>query len=446
MKRWIGVLICLFCLNILNAKTITDYKLTPDDFFLSQTLPPLNHQESEFELNRADFINFSPNVEINSDIAGNQFHPSTVYDAQRQIWHAVWWFRNGNGTVNQIYYSKSTDEGGTWSVNERVDNSPIGAEYPCITLDGQGRPVVAWADYRNGGKDIYVSTLTAGSWSSAVKINYGRTHVAHSPNLIFNSNLNLLVAAWTNGAGLSDIYTSTSADAVIWAFHKRANDNLGYMPMASDPRMTVDQGGNIYLVFTGWGGHASSGRFPDVYFTKSTDGGKTWMSPQVRMNIRTDFYQQDPDIAVDNDGNLYAVWEDNWEYFVMLRICLAKSTDGGLNWTNQNVDDGPLGFSSRMYPRIILNDSRLDVAWGLDDRNGSQDVYFTSSYDSAGHWSANQRINDEQYNFINGKIALVGNQGDIYCIWHEYHGNNDVLYNLILSKGVLQYFPPKSTY
>ena len=325
MKILVSFLACFFCIFSTRAENIIDYELTTDNLPYTENFAPEKSYLSEHAMD------FSSSVVVNSDVIGYQIHPATVYDAERQIWHAAWWNRRSNKKVNQIYYAYSYDEGQTWSINERVDKSPLGAEYPCMVLNKKGRPVIAWADYRKGGRDIYASKRNDEGWTKPIRINDGLFHTAYKPSMTFYKGL--FVAVWTDERdGLPNIYTSTSTDGKHWTTNIRANDGLGYGPVTSNPRIIAGKNGTIYLVFNGWEGQAyGGGRFPDIYFTKSTDYGQSWMSPQVRVNIQTDYYQQDPDITVDAKGNLYVAWEDNWEDFFTIRIYFAKSEDGGIS-------------------------------------------------------------------------------------------------------------------
>lgn len=424
MKNLIAA--CFFFLIGLNITLAVDYKISPVDFKNSQRT--LVKSFSEYPM---DFLT---NIKVNSDTLGIQIWPAVAYDSERKIFHAVWYDNRNN--FYYIYYSYSTDEGKTWSLNERVNDSDS-AFFPCITLDDLGRPVVVWADCRNGGWDIYVSRREDNGWTEGIRINDDNIHQARNPNLFFKNGK--FYAAWSDNrnGSLTDVYFSSSNDLKNWSQNIRVNDDLGYEPVASDPQIAVGNDNIIYIVFNGWEGNVPGGRYPDCYFTKSTDGGQTWMSPQVRMNLQTAWYQQDPDIAVDDKGWLYAVWEDDAEEFFDFNIRFACSTDGGLNWTNKIIDDDS-NFGFRLYPMIIFNNGYLDAIWGYDNRNGRQDIYFTLSKNQGQDWSPNQIVNNNQ-SMVNGGVQMAGNNlGDVYCVWHEYHGDNNILYEIFSSKGRLK--------
>lgn len=426
MKRLIAFY--LFCLLGLNTALAVDHKISPADLKISPNAPAKFFGEYPMD--------FSANVKVNSDTLRMQIWSDIAYDPVQKVVHAIWW-DYGSGSCS-IYYARSTDEGQTWATNERVDDSNS-AMYPSITLDNNGRPAVAWADGRNGGGDIYVSIREDKGWTKSVMINDDREHKASMPDIFFKNGK--FYAAWTDGRDdgiFTDIYTSISINGKKWTKNIRANDNLGYDPVASDPEIQIGDDGVFYLVFNGWEGNVPGGRYPDAYFTKSTDAGQTWMSPQVRMNILDLWFQQDPHLAVDEQGWLYAVWEDDAEDFWDFNIRFARSTDNGLHWINKIIDDDP-NVGNRMYPKIIFNNGYLNAIWGYDCRNGCQDIYFTLSKNQGEDWSSNQKVNNDEYNYVNGGVQIAGNeQGDVYCSWHEYHANNLISYEILSSKGTLK--------
>jgi Neuraminidase (sialidase) len=93
---------------------------------------------------------------------------------------AVYVLWNSNATPaapGRIYFSRSTDNGNTWSAKVDVSAAPAGAHhsFPAIAATGNGNVGISWMDARaaNGGLDrwnvYYRSSANGGStWSSEV--------------------------------------------------------------------------------------------------------------------------------------------------------------------------------------------------------------------------------------------------------------------------------------
>ena len=82
----------------------------------------------------------------------------------------------------------------------------------------------------------------------------------------------------------------------------------------------------------------------DVFFVKSTDKGRNW-SRRLRVNDdETNAFQFFPEMAIDPEGNLHAMWGDFRDdpQNVSYHIYYATSEDGGESWgLNSRVTDFP---------------------------------------------------------------------------------------------------------
>ncbi|CAN5673057.1 hypothetical protein BH24ACT2_BH24ACT2_11970 [soil metagenome] len=186
---------------------------------------------------------------------------------------------------------------------------------------------------------------------------------------------------------------------------------------------------------------------------KSTDGGQTWTASVFSPGAES---LDNPDVAVDpNNGNLYVVYssrgddtEDD-EPAQPSEVYFLASTDGGDTWSEPiNVtDDDPAGGADQYHPGISVADNgRIDMAWH-DFRNdpffvpgevgdmGSSvgqrywDVYYASSANAGGTWSANTRVTDTSIdgslgvtfsnNDIRGPLGIASSDNAAYVTWPD---------------------------
>ncbi len=98
---------------------------------------------------------FGTNARVNDASNDNQRKPSISVDANDNI-HVVWYdARSGN---NYVYYTKSTDAGGSFGTDDRVcgSNAVVSSmDPPVVAVNSDLDPCIAWADSRNGNDDIY---------------------------------------------------------------------------------------------------------------------------------------------------------------------------------------------------------------------------------------------------------------------------------------------------
>jgi len=114
-------------------------------------------------------VTWSSRVRINDDMVGNgadQFHPWISIDDVGQI-HAIFYDRRLDFNRNwafDLFYSRSTDEGQSWSTNERIttvssdpgDAALAGLIGEYIGLSAwKGEVQMAWTDTRNGNQDVF---------------------------------------------------------------------------------------------------------------------------------------------------------------------------------------------------------------------------------------------------------------------------------------------------
>lgn len=162
----------------------------------------------------------------------------------------------------------------------------------------------------------------------------------------------------------------------------------GGFRMDNFPRMAVDttlgaNRGNIYIV---WNDKRLG--TPKIFFTRSTDGGITWNTPNAVVN-ETDKDQLQPALAVDANGIIHLIWYDRRldPDNLMLDLYYTFSTDGGATFapsariTNVSfpviVGKDPAINATYMgdYIQVAPGAGNAFALWG-DNRSGDPDVYF----------------------------------------------------------------------
>jgi len=342
---------------------------------------------------------FEPNRLVNDDTGKTeQKRVAAVADPTGGV-YAVWQdYRNGDF---DLYFARSTDGGRTFSPNIRIDDAPAAAtqERPQLALGPNAEIVVVWHDDRRAYMDfdIYAAaSFDRGStFSSAVRVSDGPNNRRQlNPSVTVDLRGNVYVAWQDFRSGDGDIRMAR-ATLASFSFSEsvRVDDDLGSPATQAAPSVVASSLGVVYVAY-----HDNrSGEFNgDVYVARSTDGGKTF-GPSVRADDTgtATSSQGQTSLAIDSMGNLYLVWQDarnnvDFDYDVYF----SKSTDGGRTFSrNVRVDDAPRG-SSQNAPSIAVGAAgTLYVTWG-DERNVDSDIYFSYSVDGGARFSPSARVDD----------------------------------------------------
>lgn len=180
--------------------------------------------------------------------------------------------------------------------------------------------------------------------------------------------------------------------------------------------------GTIYVIYmdTGPGGD------PDIFLTKSLDGGFTW-TQRKRVNddpVGNGLDQFHPWACVDSTGILTVCFYDrrlysnNWKF----DLFLTQSFDGGETFTPNirvtTVSINPDSFRAGVIGEYIGLDSYAGIPFPLwtDTRNGNQDAYF-------GYY-VEQKISER--NNLNRKILFIFGNNYIRIYNRDNYGKIEI--------------------
>lgn len=131
------------------------------------------------------------------------------------ILYAAWLDLRAKGT--QLYGSRSTDAGLTWSPNVRIYSSPDGTIcqccHPALSIDKNGRIWVMWRNVLNGSRDLYIANSADGlRFGPAQKTGTGTWKIDACPmdggGFVIESGK--LISAWRRE---SDVFVSEDGRA-----------------------------------------------------------------------------------------------------------------------------------------------------------------------------------------------------------------------------------------
>ena len=157
------------------------------------------------------------------------------------------------------------------------------------------------------------------------------------------------------------------------------------------PRIAADANGHLHAVFEGY---LEGSKIPDVFYSESSDQGKTWTAPKDIST--TPGISTHPDIAVEKSGAIDVVWSDAGADVKSPDIFFTRSVDGGDSWSPITDISNTPGASTK--PAIAVGpDNSIHAVW-CDTSKGETnlDIYYTSSTDGGKTWAKNPLLPDKK--------------------------------------------------
>jgi hypothetical protein len=358
---------------------------------------------------------FGPNVAVHPADGSQHLWPDIVALPATGVLCAAW--MDDHTGAYKIYSAASADAGATWGSVSRVDDSAGSAMARFVSLAplADGTLAAVWEDVRAGGWNwnVYFArgTWDPGQtrflWSAAVRVNTtgGSTDAGSymHPSIAAGPGGRVCVAwtDWREGI-FFQVYSRTSTDnGATWGTEVRISDEIGYQPVAGDPCLLLDPlagggggAGDLLCVWNDWRGNVPGGRYPEVYFSRSTDGGATWMVPNVHVNDVVNYYQQVAKrvVAVTLSGRIAVGWYND-DLAGPAELRMSISTDRGATWgTSTTVNDPSTGAG---VPVHLIGGQGNDILAAWMGYAGNWNAYFRSSGDAGTTWGGVVRLDDD---------------------------------------------------
>jgi hypothetical protein len=283
--------------------------------------------------------------------------------------------------------ARSTDLGTTWTT-ALVEN----ARGKTGTATEANSPVVSVAVDTSGPQDVVYVAWRQGHPQQPTAVNNSMIGTSTDGGATFSAPVNLnkfSTTTFTAASGKS--YTATFSTP-----HVAAGDGMAWaVTSASYPT-------------------AAHGPTLPLYVGTSSDHGQTWT-----MNKVTPVGASEPVISWSPQGGPHGTVMLAYQYKLgqtegNTDIYYQRSTDGGKTWSPpaRLNDDDPSLQAYHLLPNMdIAPDGRIDVAW-LDFRNAqsfADDVYYTYSTDDGVTWAHNVRATDQTVNLNLG----INNNSDV---------------------------------
>jgi hypothetical protein len=264
--------------------------------------------------------------------------------------------------ATELRLSRSTDSGQTFlpSIKVNDDGQAVLHTFDAVHLGLDGAVHISWIDAREGKKEpgtfVARSTDQGRSVTKNLKVDENtcvccRTALATSPDgivyvawrKVFDGNVRETVVTRSTDGG------ETFSTPVIVG-----NDRWIYPACPHRPAsIAVDRLGRLYVVWYTEGADET----PAIYLAYSDDKGATF-SPKRQMNISKGTFPDHPQMAVDPDGRVVLIWEEQSP--VRRELVVSVSLDRGQTFSSPYKVNDKKGQT----PSLSINSSGLvALAW-----------------------------------------------------------------------------------
>ena len=263
---------------------------------------------------------------------------------------------------NDLRLSRSTDGGKTFQPSMLVndDQQVIGHSFDSIHVAPDGVVHMAWIDGREGKKEAGTFTTRSTDHGRTVERNLKvdentcvccRTSMTSGPD-------GTLYVAWRKilPGDLRETVVARSTDGgqtftapVIVGHDRWVFPGCPHRPAS----VGTDRQGRLYVVWYTEGADET----PSIYLAYSDDKGETF-SPKQKLNLSKGTFPDHPQMAVDSDGRLVIVWEEQSP--VRREVVMSVSLDRGQSFSlPQRIND-----KKGQTPSVSMNAQGLAaVAW-----------------------------------------------------------------------------------
>jgi hypothetical protein len=243
---------------------------------------------------------------------------------------------------------------------------------PRTQADGQGRVFVVWVDNREGRSEIYfrASENHGKNWGPEVNVSRGGSSATN--HQLLTDGRGRLYVLWTDTRyGFEDVFFARSEDAGRqWAEPQRLSHHAPGVAISTRPNMALGANGELYVAWQ----DRRNGR-EDIYFTLSADGGRTWLPQDLRLDTDDPGtgVSREPFVVTHPRGAVAVLWEDDRTGFE--QVLMNWSSDGGRSWLAREVrvDTLTAPHDRARKPRAAWDRAgRLHVVWEIWRGEGRQ--------------------------------------------------------------------------
>ena len=300
-----------------------------------------------------------------------------------------------------------------WQVAELIETDDAGDTYnPQIAIDGNGNAIVVWDQFDGIRYNIWANRYIPGfGWGAAQLIENDDVGYAFVPQISIDADGNA-IAVWHQWDGTRyNIRANRYIPGSGWGEAELIEtDDAGG---AFSPQIAIDTNGNAIAVWFQWDGTRKN-----IWANRYIPGSGWGTAELIETNDAGDAL--DPQIAIDNDGNAIAVW-NQWNG-TRKNIWTNRYASGSGWGTAELIETDDAGDASG--PQIAIDtDGNAITVWYQSD--GTRDNIWANRYIPGSGWGATELIDANNAGLAyNPQIAFDAN-GNAIAVWQQSDGTRN---------------------
>jgi len=286
-----------------------------------------------------------------------------------------------------------------------ISNTRGYSEYPAIAADSRGYFYVVWDEQFITYESLFIYIAIrepSGEWSAPEK--FFELQWATFPDIEIDQH-NTIHVIWrdTDEQGWGEVLYTKKKTCCMWT----EPETISVYGMSCNPDLAVDNLGNVHLVWLEWPTY----RVQKIFYAKRTSGGY-WSVP-IEISEGNVFLRGFPHIAVTPKGDVHIVWEVTRTDTGPTLSMYAMSNDG-ITFTNPAPIHYTGGRKQEQISQSITTDYEgvVHVVW--TDRG---DIFYTWKVNDE-DWEGPIIILDTEV-YANRPDITAGADARLHLVWDE---------------------------
>jgi hypothetical protein len=368
--------------------------------------------------------------QVNTFTLGDQGYPSICSDAannQVVVWESAEQDGDGRGIFAQRYSADGNPAGAPFQVNTHTVSDQ---QFPGLFCRPSGEFVVVWESEGQDGNRL-------GAFGQRFAADGNRLGTEFQINTYTTDDQ--VSAAVTGGAGGAFVVTwqSYGQDGEAYGVFGKRYDSTGEEVAGefqlnsytaggqTNPTMASDATGGLVVV---WQSDYQDGDSYGVFGRRFESSGSA-LGTEFQINSYTDYAQQVPNVAADNDGKFVVVWEsytdqDGYGYGVFGQRFASTGAPAG-----DEFQVSTFTVYAQEKPSVAFQPGgSFAVVWSSDSQDGDYSGIFSQRFSSDGtHDGVEFQVNSftvgnqgVQFSFLGRVVDLTSNDaGDLTFVWQS---------------------------